>query len=169
MKNTDSYKWYALYTKARTEKKVNERLIHKHINVYLPLRKRLRQWKDRKKLVEEPLLKSYIFVKVSEKEYYDVLNTQGIVRYVMFSGKAAPIPESQIMAMKQLLVSDHDFEVTTDFFQKGDNIKVTSGILTGMEGELISFKGEKKVLVRIDYINHYLIVNVPLAQLEPVK
>jgi len=169
MKDTDPYKWYALYTKARAEKKVNERLLGKHINVYLPLRKKLRQWKDRKKWVEEPLLKSYIFVNVSEKEYYDVLNTNGVVRYVTFSGKAAPIPERQITALKQLLESNYDFDVSTDYFQKGDHIKVISGVLTGMEGELISFKRGKKVLIRIDHICHHLIVNIPLTQLEPVK
>ena len=163
------YNWYAVYTNPRTEKKINERLLKKNIEVYLPLQKKLRQWKDRKKWVEEPLIHSYIFVKVSEKEYYDVLNTSGIVRYVTFSGKAAPIPEWQIVAMKQLIESKHDFEVTTEELQKGDYVKVVSGALTGMQGELISFRSEKKVLIRIEHIGHCLIVNIPLSQLKPVN
>jgi transcriptional antiterminator RfaH len=164
-----SYCWYAVYTNPRAEKKINERLLKKNIEAYLPLQKKLSQWKDRKRWIEEPLIRSYIFVKVSEKEYYDVLNTLGIVRYVTFSGKAAPIPEWQILAMKQLLESGQDYEITTESFQKGDYVEVVSGALTGMQGELISFKGERKVLIRIDHINHCLIVNVPLLQLKPVK
>jgi transcription antitermination factor NusG len=163
------YNWYAVYTNPRAEKKINERLLKKNIEAFLPLQKKLHQWKDRKKLVEVPLINSYLFVKVSEKEYYDVLNTPGIVRYITFSGKAAPIPEWQIAAMKQLLESNHDFEVTTEEFQKGDLVKVVSGALTGMQGELVSFKSEKKVLIRIEHINHCLIVNIPISHLKPIN
>jgi len=164
-----SYNWYALYTNPRAEKKINERLLKKNIETYLPLQKKLHQWKDRKKWVDDPLMHSYIFVKVSEKEYYDVLNTTGIVRYVTFSGKAASIPEWQITAMKQLLESGHDFEVATEEFQQGDSVKVISGALTGMQGELVSFNSEKKVIIRIDHIGHCLVVSIPISQLKPVK
>ncbi len=163
------YNWYALYTHPRAEKKVYERLLKKNIEVFFPLQKKLRQWKDRKKWIDEPLFRSYIFVKISEKEYYEALNTLGIVRYITFSGKAAPIPDWQIIAIKQLLESNHEFEITCSDFKKGEHVKVASGVLKGMKGELISFKNEKKVLVRIDHISHNLVVNIPLTQLESVK
>ena len=164
-----SYNWYAAYTNPRAEKKINERLQKKKIEVYLPLQKKLHQWKDRKKWVEQPLINSYIFVKVSEKEYYDVLNTPGIVRYITFSGKAAPIPEWQINALKQLLDSNHNFEITTEEFQKGDLVKIMSGALSGVQGKLVSFKNEKKVLIRIENISHSLLVDIPLSQLKSVN
>ena len=164
-----TYNWYALYTHPRAEKKVYERLLKKNIEVFFPLQMKLRQWKDRKKWIEEPLFRSYIFVKISEREYYEVLNTFGIVRYVTFSGKAALIPDWQITVIKQLLESDHKFEITSSDLKEGEHVKVISGVLKGMGGELISFKNEKKVLVRISHISHNLIVNIPLTQLEPVK
>ena len=61
-----SYNWYALYTFPRFEKKVYKRLVERGIEAYLPLQKKLRKWKDRKKWIEEPLIRSYIFVKISE-------------------------------------------------------------------------------------------------------
>lgn len=161
--------WYALYTQPRAEKKVYERLQKKNIEVYLPLEKKLRQWKDRKKWIKEPLIKSYIFVKINEKAYYEVLNTAGIIRFVSFSGKAAVIPEWQITSIKRLLESEHSFEVITGSFKKGDHIRVISGVLAGIEGELVSFNDEKIILIRIEHISHNIIVKVPLEQVKVIK
>jgi transcriptional antiterminator RfaH len=161
--------WYALYTNPRAEKMVLERLQKKNIEAYLPLQKKLRQWKDRKKWIEEPLIRSYIFVKINEKAYFDVLNTTGIVRFVTFSGKAAVIPEWQITAVKQLLESNHAFEVTNSSFHKGDHVRVISGLLAGIEGELVSFNDEKIMLIRIEHISHNIIVKVPPEQIKAIK
>ena len=54
-------KWYALYTKPRWEKKIDASLIKKNIESWCPLQKIEKQWTDRKKIIEEPLFKSYIF------------------------------------------------------------------------------------------------------------
>ena len=54
--------------------KVYQELKNQSVEAYLPLEKKIRQWSDRKKKVEEPMIRSYVFVKSSEKEYYDILN-----------------------------------------------------------------------------------------------
>ena len=59
-------KWYAIYTKPRWEKKLAEKLEEKRIDHYLPMVKTLKLWSDRKKWVNEPLFKSYIFVHVTQ-------------------------------------------------------------------------------------------------------
>ena len=60
--------WHVLYTKPRNEKKVAERLSGAGYTVYCPLQKVRRQWSDRVKVVEEPLFKGYLFIKIEEKE-----------------------------------------------------------------------------------------------------
>jgi len=161
--------WYALYTKPRSEKKVLDRLLEQGIEAYLPLQKRLRQWKDRKKWVEVPLINSYIFVKIEQKEYLKVLNTIGALRFIFFLGKAAIIPEWQINSLKQLLDSEEEVEISTENFKKGNRVRVISGALIGMEGELISIKGHKKVIVRIDQVGYSISVNIPLSDLKILK
>ena len=64
--------WYAIYTKSRNEKKVSSLLAEQDIEHYLPLVKKIRQWSDRRKTVEEPLFSSYIFVHITEKEHLPV-------------------------------------------------------------------------------------------------
>ena len=62
----EAYNWRVLYTKSRQEKKVAACLTEKGIKNYLPTIKTLKQWSDRKKMVEEVLFKSYVFVNLSE-------------------------------------------------------------------------------------------------------
>ncbi|NVN93816.1 MAG: UpxY family transcription antiterminator [Bacteroidetes bacterium] len=160
------YNWYALYTFPRFEKKVYSRLIERRIEAYLPLQKKLRQWKDRKKWIEEPLIRSYVFVKASELEYYDILNIEGAVRYISFSGKAAAIPEWQIEAMQKLMETDHEITISSKKFNPGCAIRIMSGILAGFDGELITYMGKKRVVIRINQIGHSLVVTLPLSDLE---
>lgn len=154
-------RWYAAYTKPRNEKKVFERLVNSGIEAYLPLQRSLKQWSDRKKIVEEPLFRSYIFVKISSVDYYRVLNTVGIVRYITFEGKAVPIPEKQINLIKQLLEQNVEIESVEEKLEPGTKVEVRFGSLLGLVGELIEHKGVQKVVVRIDHISHSLLVTLP--------
>lgn len=160
------YKWYAIYTKPRNEKKIAKELTKKGIENYCPLVKTLRQWSDRKKKVEVPLINSYIFVKVSEKEYYNALNTPGVVKYVTFSGKTAPIRDSQIEAIRIMLDNNLEYELRTERFKKGQEVEIAYGALSGMKGEIIEFSGKNHLLIRIENIGYSLVVNVPEIHLK---
>ena len=154
-------RWYAAYTKPRNEKKAFERLEAAGIETYLPLLRRLKQWSDRKKMVEEPLFRSYIFVRITKKDYYNVLNTHGVVRYITFEGKAVPIPDNQIDLIKQLLEQNIEIETVEEPLVLGAKVEVKFGSLIGLVGELIEHKGKQKVVVRLDHISHSLLVTLP--------
>ena len=101
------------------ERKLLENLKEKNIECYLPMRKVLKIWSDRKKWVEEPLFRCYLFVKVSYKEFFTVLNTPGGVCYVSFGGKAQSIPEVQINNIRTFLnQADRDFTLSYERIQK---------------------------------------------------
>ena len=63
----NSKKWLAVYTKPRHEKTVEKKFQKKGFEVYLPMLKERRKWSDRKKWVEFPLFRSYIFVRTKLK------------------------------------------------------------------------------------------------------
>lgn len=160
-------KWYAVYTKSRAEKKVKMLLDRYGINNYLPLMKVLRQWSDRKKWVEEPLIRSYIFVHIADdKEYLRVLETDHVVRFITFQGKPAIIPDHQIENIQLLLASEHDLEVTPEEFEKGDEIEVIAGQLKGLQGSLIEKRGRKRVQVKLEAIGQSILVEVAIAYLK---
>jgi len=155
-----TYHWYALYTKPRWEKKVQRELELQGYTHYLPLVTRLKQWSDRKKKVEEPLIKSYIFVKVSEKEYYDVLQIDGAMKYITFEGKAAPIPEWQIEAVRKTVNNHLPFELTGEKLEPGEHVKIKEGELKGLEGEIINIRGKNRLVIRIESVGYSLIVEM---------
>ncbi|HCI54871.1 MAG TPA: UpxY family transcription antiterminator [Bacteroidales bacterium] len=161
-----SKKWYAVYTKSRAEKQVYKRLSETGIETFLPLQKTLRYWSDRKKIVEKPLLSSYIFVKTTPKFFPAVYKSPGVVKIVTFEGKPVSIPQYQIDNLRLLVNSDADVEVTTENFEKGDIVEVVTGALCGLKGELIKIGSKKRVIVRIDRIEQNIIVDIPAAFLK---
>ncbi len=161
-----SYNWYAVYTRPRAEKLVHNRLIELDIESFLPLYKTIRQWSDRKKVIERPLFSSYLFVRVNRKKYHEVCQVEGVVKFISFEGKAVAIPERQITNLKILVSGDVAIEVTGEKLAKGDIVEVTSGVLAGLTGELIRIKRKNKVVIRIDRIDQNLIVDIPVAFLQ---
>lgn len=143
--------WYAIYTRSRAEKKLYELLTRKGIECFLPLQKVLKQRSDRKKWVVEPLLRSYLFVRIGEAEYFEVLNTPGAVQYVCFEGKAQPIPDRQIQALEKFLLhKPDDLEVYEGAPEQGDVVEVVSGPLKGTAGEVIQLRGNHRLVLRFD-------------------
>ena len=161
------YFWYAVYTKSRGEKVAAKLLHDQGIEVYLPLQRKLRQWSDRKKWVEVPYINSYLFVRTSEIEYYDILNTQGIIRYIAFEGKAAAIPDWQIDAMKKIIASETPVTFSGHRFSKGQKVQIEKGTLMGYEGEVVQdTDGKKKVIIRIGQLGVSLMVNLDISDIK---
>lgn len=153
--------WVAAYTKPRNEKKVLDRLVDAGVEAYLPLQRTLKQWSDRKKWVEEPLLRSYIFVRITEREYYQVLGIPGMVRYVMFEGKAAPIPDKQIDMLKLFMGMDVETEIVDEELSPGEMVEIVGGKLAGFAGEMVRHNGKNKVVVRLEHISHSILITLP--------
>jgi transcription antitermination factor NusG len=161
-------RWHVVYVRPHHEKMIAQRLQEEQIDVFLPLRSTLKQWSDRKKKVTEPLFSCYLFVNITLREYYKILNVPGVIKYVCFEGKAATIPEIQIQTIKNLLNSNFELEETPVSLKKGNKVRIIFGSLKDIDGELIMYKNRKRVLIRIEEINKSLFVNVPLEYLKLV-
>ncbi len=153
-------KWYPVYTHARAEKKAYEALLKKGIETYLPLNRQLKQWSDRKKWVEEPLIKSYLFVNISDQEQMEVLMTKGVARFIYFSGKITAMPSSQIDNLKLLMASPYELEVSEENLQPGERIIIKAGPLKGLQGEIVSHRSQKQLLLRLDNMGLSILVHV---------
>ena len=160
--------WFAIYCRSRNEKKVNDLLQRDGIETYLPLLKSLKQWSDRKKWVEEPLFRSYIFVHISKTEYLKVLQSDGVVRFITFEGKPVPVPPQQILAIKQFLDKEENPEQFTDSFDIGDKVEIFRGSLKGLIGNLVDLRGKQKVRIEIESIGKSIILTIPKSYLKVV-
>ncbi len=166
--NKINYNWYAIRVKSRSEKRVYTDLTEQGIEAYLPLQKKLRQWSDRKKWVEMPLISGYVFVYISRKEYEIVLRVFNVVSYIYFEGKAAVIREEDINLLKRMLGQvDVELEITEEQFKPGQKVEIIAGPLLGVIGELIEFKGKNKVALRIPPLGYTVLIEAPGKNLAP--
>ncbi len=141
--------WYAVYTQSRAEKKVVKRLEEEGLEAFLPLQKCIRKWSDRKKIIDRPIISSYVFVNIRKRDFVTVMKTMGVVKFIMFEGEPVTIPEQQIVNLKILSNSEVDVVVSGEVFIKGDMVEVLYGSLTGLKGELIRVGNKRKVVMRI--------------------
>ncbi|MCR8560202.1 UpxY family transcription antiterminator [Mucilaginibacter sp. BJC16-A38] len=162
----EKYQWYPVCTLPRNEKKAHRTLTEKGIESYLPLQRQLKQWSDRKKWVEEPLIKSYLFVYIRPHEQTEVLMTRGISRFIYFSGKIAAMPDVQMQGLKLLLASPYELEVTAEDLQPGEKIRVKGGVLKGLTGEIISYRSQKQLVLRLENMGCSIIVNIGASMIE---
>ncbi len=161
--------WYAVYVRSRHENKVSSQLQSKGIEVFLPLVKKFRQWKDRKKCVSFPLFPGYLFVKITtdHEQFINVLKVKGVVKILGDSSGYTPVPEEQVttiykMVHSHLAIDEHPY------LTEGQKVRITDGPLAGVQGILVSKDKEHRVVVSIDILQKGVSVKVDIRAIEPV-
>lgn len=163
--------WHAVYTASRAEKKVRERLAEVGVECFLPVQTVVRQWSYRKAKVVVPVIAGMVFVRVERKEWVKVLEVRGVVSFLKQWGEREPavIPDKQMEDFRFLVdFSEEAVEMVNEDIAVGDSIQVVKGALKGLEGELVQFRGETKVAVRIDLLGCAL-VDIPASFVERVN
>ena len=172
MDNTKPEKlpWYALYVHSRAEKKVHACLLSMGVEAFLPLVTKMKYWSDRRKKVEEPLFKSYLFVRADEKIRYDILAIPGVTKFVSFERKAVVVPENQINAIKKYCGDYTDDEQPAENyeFHEGQLVRITSGDMMGLIGRLAPINNKKRLIIYIESVGQYLPINIARTRVEPV-
>ncbi|OLY93902.1 Transcription antitermination factor NusG [Cnuella takakiae] len=152
-------KWLAIYTKPRWEKKVASLLTQKGIENYCPLNKVRRKWSDRMKLVEEPLFKSYVFVRVTDEDRTAVRMTDGVINFVYWDGKPAIIKDKEIVVIRQFLNEHENVSLVKVDLQPGQQVRITAGPLMDLEGRVLELKN-KVAKVLIESMGYMLVADI---------
>ena len=131
--------WKVLYVKPRSEKKVVSLLTKIGIIAVCPMITEIHQWSDRKKKVEVPLLKSYVFVQVDDTLRDMVFQVPHVVRYLFWLGKPALVKDAEILLMQKWL-GYNDVQADVEQIAHGDRVNIATG----------PFKGEKGIVKEIN-------------------
>ena len=160
--------WNVLYTKTRNEKKVFERLTNIGVDAYCPCQRTLKQWSDRKKWVDEPVFKSYIFVKVpeSESQKLQILNTPGVVRFLYWLGQPAQVRQGEIDGIRSFLGEHQSVESIS--FDAGLKLNVKQGVLKGSEG-VVLYQTKNEVVLRVEKLGMSLVARLPKVTVESLN
>ncbi|HTE24089.1 transcription termination/antitermination protein NusG [Flavitalea sp.] len=165
---TEKKKWFAIYTRHRWEKKVHRLLQEKGIETYCPLNKIERKWSDRLKTVEEPLFKSYVFVKVTEDEKTAVRMTNGVVNFVYWLGKPAVLKDREIDTIKKFLNEHDNVEVERFEILPNKKVQINSGVFMDKEATVISVS-KNMVRVMIESLGFALIAKIDRIRISAIK
>lgn len=165
MQEDKSGDWRVLYTKPRNEKKVFELLTLKGVECYCPCQKVLKQWSDRKKWVEEPLFKSYVFVKSprTEQEKIGILESEGVVRFLYWLGKPARVKQEEIEAIQKFMGEYQSVDVIT--FESGTRLKIKDGALKGLEG-VVEYQTDREVVLNVEKLGMSLVAKLSKHHVE---
>lgn len=168
-------RWYACYTKARHEKRVEAALQERSLETFLPLVARMRQWKDRRRLVDFPMFPSYVFVRALPEELYRVTSVPGVCFVVRNQGEPVTIAAEELENVRRFadaLRRRHGGGPEPEpvpYLAEGQAVEVTAGPLQGVRGVVVERRNRRRVLVGLRAIGQGLEVDVDVAFLRPVE
>lgn len=151
--------WLVLRTRSRHENKVEAALQQKQVETYLPRRRVHRSLSSRRSVVEMPLFPGYVFVRPRPEQYEGMRYVPGSCGLVLSAGRAAVLPERDMDAVKRLVDSGHDYEARPELLA-GTRVKIVSGPLAGMEGDLVRLKQRELVVINVDAVGSSVRVEV---------
>ncbi|MCF8274246.1 MAG: UpxY family transcription antiterminator [Flavobacteriaceae bacterium] len=125
--------WYVLYTKPNREKKVLSELQKLDITAYCPMVTTIRQYSDRKKKVQVPLIPRVIFIQCFETYRSKVFNVSGTSHYLFWLKKPAIVKNEEIETLQGLLKSDIN-DVHIEDIKTGDTYVIQNKFFNGQEG-----------------------------------
>jgi transcription antitermination factor NusG len=165
-----SASWYAVYTKHQHEKSASDLLSRKGFEVFLPLYGAKRRWKDRSKIVSFPLFPCYLFLRINLEHRLDVLRTPGVFWIVENDGRACPIPEFEVEAVRKVTENSPHIEPHPyPNLKGGDFVRIRTGALTGIQGILIRVKNQYRVVLSVEALQKAVAVEVDISSVELVN
>lgn len=157
--------WYALEVWARKESSVAAQLDRQGFECFLPKYTSVRQWSDRKKEVEQPLFPGYLFCRFNFEQRRPIVVTPGVLQVVGSRHMAIPVADQEIEALQTAVASGLPTQ-PWPYLEIGERVRIHSGKLTGLEGVLVNFKGNHRVVLSVSLLQRSVALEVDLAWLE---
>ncbi len=165
-------RWYACYTRARHEKRVERQLEERGFESWLPVVERDRQWSDRTKRVEFPVFPSYVFCRFPASRIHEILTVPGVSTVVRIDGRPAAIRDEEMENIRRFVDALGSSQLEPEpvpFIREGQPVRVVDGPFEGVTGIAVERRGRRRVLVGLDAIRQGFEVDVPAASLEPIR
>jgi transcription antitermination factor NusG len=160
-------RWYAVSVRPRHEKFVARHLECRGLNYFLPVYRSVRCWKNRRKELDMSLFPGYVFVNLNLRDRLGVLRAPGVVRFVLFQGQPAAIPDSEIRALESSLSAGLELQ-PHPYLRQGARVRVKRGPLMGTEGIMIRRKQRFRLVLSIDLIKRSVMFEVDEADVAPL-
>lgn len=159
--------WFALQVRSRKENYVASQIIGQGYECLLPTYKCIRNWSDRRKELEQPLFPGYLFCRFDFQQRRPLISTPGVLQVLGTGRIPVPVSDDEIRAL-QLAVASGVQKQPWPYLEVGERVRVTYGNLSGLEGILINFKGNHRVVLSVTLLQRSVAMEVDLAWLAPL-
>lgn len=156
------FPWYALQCWLRKETMIAAQLEGQGFECFLPKYKSLREWSDRKKEVEQPLFPGYLFCRFDYTQRRPVVVTPGVLQVVGCGRTPTPIEDREILAIQTAVASGVPGQ-PWPYLEVGEKVRIHTGKLSGLEGILVNFKGNHRVVLSVTLLQRSVALEVDLA------
>jgi transcription elongation factor/antiterminator RfaH len=158
----DRLSWYVLQCWARKESTIATQLESQGFQCFLPKYKVIRDWSDRKKEVERPLFPGYVFCRFEYSQRRPAIVTPGVLQVVGYGRTPAPVEDREIEAI-QLAVASEVRRQPWPYLEVGERVRIHTGKLAGLEGILVNFKGNHRVVLSVSLLQRSVALEVDLG------
>jgi transcription antitermination factor NusG len=160
--------WYALHIRSRHEKRVAERIASQSFEIFLPVHRSRRTWKNGVHAqVDQPLFPCYLFARASIYDRVRLLQLPGVLGFAASSARPTIIADEDIAVLRT--ATDDLKAEPHPYLKSGDVVRIVAGPLVGMEGILIRRKHEYRVVLSIEAIMRSIVVEVSEFDIEPQR
>ena len=135
-------KWLVIYTKPNFEIKVSKALKYMGIKSYCPVYIQLKQYSDRRKKIQKPLLPSYVLVYIDNNDRRKVFSIPGVIRFVFWLGKPVEVSNNEIELMENNISGIYD-NISISNLTKGSTYKIMDGPFRGYQSRVIYISNKK--------------------------
>lgn len=158
----DRFPWFALQVRTRYEAVVAEFLEGKRYTWFLPSYKCRKRWADRVKVVEAPLFPGYLFCRFDPQKRLPILKTPGVIQIVGYNRQPIPVDEDEIRSIQTLVTSGIPNQ-PWPFLKVGEKVWIEAGPLRGLEGVLVVFKGNRRLILSVSLLQRSVAVEMDAA------
>lgn len=151
-------KWYVAYVRTNCERRVAESINKMGYTTYVATQRVMRQWSDRRKLVDKVVITQIVFIKCTMKDTEHLERLSIIYHFLRIPGtsKKAEISDKEQENLQKVLDgadTEDEVEFDTNKFSKGDAVYISSGKFAGVTGVVEQeANGTQYLIVRIDYL-----------------
>ncbi len=162
--STDVGQWWALYTRSRREKELVRRLSALEITFYCPIiEQQHRSPNGRLRTSYLPLFANYVFLRGDETDRHAALTTSCVSRDIEVPDPAALVRD--LRQIRELIELGTDLSPEARI-ETGTKVRVKTGILTGRVGTVIERRGQRRLLVSVDFLQRGASVELTSCDLE---
>jgi transcription antitermination factor NusG len=122
-------------------------------------------YSDRYKTVQTAVFPGYIFCRFDSDHKSPILSSPAVQCIVSFGGEPAIISDGDIEAVRRTVEAGGQ---PCEYIPVGQQIRITSGVLAGLEGVLLSAGKQNRLVVSIHLLQRSVAVKIGRECLKPL-